>query len=147
MWVFTILTVISDPGICDFCLGINQQSICKGEYASNEDFDQLQKLISTNEESFTAEIKDLIEIPDNHSLFSLSINTIGDMIEEHNQKVIKEIIEKQLKKDDWFKTLDEKMQNIYTNHAFLKMTQKDILPKLKDVSKQIAMYNEDFLKG
>ena len=135
-----LTTAISDPEICDFCLGPNQQSICKGEYVSNEDFDQLQKLISTNQENLAAEIEEFL-------YYSLSIYTIGDMMKERNQKVIKEKIKKQLKNDDWFKTLDEKMQNIYTNHAFLKMNQKDILPKLKDVSKQIAMYNDDFLKG
>ena len=132
-----ILTIaISDREICDFCLGPNQQSICKGEYVSNEDFDQLQKLISTNQENFTAEIKDVIKIY-NDGL----VNTIGDMLKEGNQKVIKNLLKKQLKNTDWFQTLDEKMQDIYTDHAFLKMNQKDILTKLKDVSKQIAMYH------
>ena len=134
-----LTTAISDPEICDFCLGHNQQMICKGEYVNNVDFDKLQELITINQEKFTVEIKDVIKQYNN-----CSVNTIGDMLKESNQKVIKSIMKNQLTNNEWFQTLDDKMQDIYTNHAFLKMNQRDILTKLKDLSKQIATYNGQF---
>ena len=131
--------------MCDFCLGHNQQLICKGEYVNNVDFYKLQELITINQEKFTVDIKEAIKLYNNGS-----VNTIGNMLNEVNQKVIKNILKTQLTNNDWFQTLDDKMQDIYTDHAFLKMNQKDILTKLKDVSKQIAIYNgqsDNSLKG
>ena len=131
--------------MCDFCLGHNQQLICKGEYVNNVDFYKLQELITINQEKFTVDIKGAIKLYNNGS-----VNTIGNMLNEVNQKVIKNILKTQLTNNDWFQTLDDKMQDIYTDHAFLKMNQKDIFTKLKDVSKQIAIYNgqsDNSLKG
>ena len=43
----------------------------------------------------------------------------------------------QLQNSEWFKKQDENMKDIFTNHAYLKMNQKEILTKLKGVSQQI----------
>ena len=38
----------------------------------------------------------------------------------------------------WFNKLDDKLKDLYTNHAFLKINQKEMFSKLKGVSQQIS---------
>ena len=90
--------------------------------------DKLETLIKANQDVFAQNIQDQI---------GGSAATIGTMLSEGNKKIIKKIMKNQLQNSEWFKKQDENMKDIFTNHAYLKTNQKDILTKLTDVSQQI----------
>ena len=94
--------------------------------------DELETLIKANQAVFAKEIQDTIKLTSDGS-----VTTIGDMLSEGNQKIIKKLMKNQLQNSEWFKKQDENMKDIFTNHAYLKTNQKHILIKLKDVSQQI----------
>ena len=120
----------SEPGICDFCLGQNGGPDCgpNTTYVTKEDMDKLETLIKANQDVFAQNIQDQM---------GGSAATIGTMLSEGNKKIIKKIMKNQLQNSEWFKKQDENMKDIFTNHAYLKTNQKDILTKLTDVSQQI----------
>jgi len=124
------LDIPEEPGICDFCLGQNGGPDCgpNTTYVTKEDMDKLETLIKANQDVFAQNIQDQI---------GGSAATIGTMLSEGNKKIIKKIMKNQLQNSEWFKKQDENMKDIFTNHAYLKTNQKDILTKLTDVSQQI----------
>ena len=115
----------SEPDVCDKCLGKEEPVNCNGDYITTEDFNKLENLIINK----TEEITNFVEF---------RILKIDDRLKEGNQKIIKELMKQKLQSDVWFKNLDEKIQDLYTDHAFLKANQKEMLSKLKGVSAQIT---------
>ena len=115
----------SEPDVCDKCLGKEEPVNCNGDYITTEDFNKLENLIINK----TEEITNFVEF---------RFLKIDDRLKEGNQKIIKELMKQKLQSDIWFKNLDEKIQDLYTDHAFLKANQKEMLSKLKGVSAQIT---------
>ena len=113
------------PDVCDKCLGKEEPVNCNGDYITTEDFNKLENLIINK----TEEITNFVEF---------RMIKIDDRLKEGNQKIIKELMKQKLQSDIWFKNLDEKIQDLYTDHAFLKANQKEMLSKLKGVSAQIT---------
>ena len=114
-----------EPDVCDKCLGKEEPVNCNGDYITTEDFNKLENLIINK----TEEITNFVEF---------RILKIDDRLKEGNQKIIKDLMKQKLQSDIWFKNLDEKIQDLYTDHAFLKANQKEMLSKLKGVSAQIT---------
>ena len=115
----------SEPDVCDKCLGKEEPVNCNGDYITTEDFNKLENLIINK----TEEITNFVEF---------RFLKIDDRLKEGNQKIIKDLMKQKLQSDIWFKNLDEKIQDLYTDHAFLKANQKEMLSKLKGVSAQIT---------
>ena len=56
-------------------------------------------------------------------------------------------MKKELENDAWFGNLTDKLKDLYTNHAFLKINQKEMYSKLQGVSKQITALKLQLSKG
>ena len=132
-WILLIFEP-SEPDICHYCLGQNVGPDCGSNttYVTKEDMDELETLMKENQEVFAQKILDQMKQNSDGS-----VATISTMLSEGNKKIIKKMMKNQLQNSEWFKKQDENMKDIFTNHAYLKMNQKEILTKLKGVSQQI----------
>ena len=123
----------SEPDVCDKCLRKEESVNCNEEYMTTEDFNKLENLIINQ----TEDMRNFVDLQMKQLNGGLVLK-INDRLKESNQKIIKSLMKQQLQSDDWFKHLDEKLQDLYTDHAFLKTNQKEMFSKLKGVSAQIA---------
>ena len=122
----------SEPDVCDKCLGKDEPVKCDGDYMTTDDFNKLENLIINK----TEEMTNFVEL--RMKQLNGVVLKIDDRLKESNQKIIKELMKQKLQGDIWFSNLDEKIQDLYTDHAFLKANQKEMLSKLKGVSAQIT---------
>ena len=123
----------SEPDVCDQCLGKEERVNCNEDYMTTDDFNKLENLIINKTEEMTNVVELRMKQLNNGVVLK-----IDDRLKESNQKIIKTLMKQTLQNDIWFSNLGEKIQDLYTDHAFLKANQKEMLSKLKGVSAQIT---------
>ena len=139
---FLLLAIVtSEPDVCDMCLGQGQSQDCGRDYISTEEFEKLENLITEQNKNMTQDIQSSMAI-----LNQGTILTIDNKLKESNQKIIKQIVKNHLQTNEWFGKLGETMKNLYTDHAFLKINQKEMFAKLETVSDQITALKKHLIK-
>ena len=131
----------SEPDVCDKCLGIDELLKCGGDYISTEDFNKLEDLVTNKTEEMAIYIDNSMKEYNDGLVLK-----IDDRLKEGNQRMIKKLMKQRLETDEWFGNLTDKLKNLYTDHAFAKANQKEMLSKLKGWRAQIFALKAQLLE-